>query len=243
VKRLVDHWLNKYDWRIHEAELNRLPQYTLPIQPEGFNVLNIHFVHQPSTRPDAIPLIFIHGWPGHFHEVSKILQPLTSPPPGVQAFHVVAPSIPGFAFSSNPTTKGFNIHKIAETFNLLMISLGYEKYVAQGGDWGSSISRVLGILYPANCCGVHVNLQKGVDPPKWYRNPWLWVKMHSQLVHYSREEETMMARSRWFEKEETGYRVSPPGPCSRIHHCGRQIQVNFLRDAKCRIFKLLNHRV
>ena len=89
-----------------------------------------------------------------------------------------------------------------------MASLGYDKYVAQGGDWGSSISRVLGILYPQNCCGVHVNLQKGADPPKWHKNFWVWVKMHSQLVHYSREEEAMMARSRWFDKDETGYRVS-----------------------------------
>jgi pimeloyl-ACP methyl ester carboxylesterase len=103
--------------------------------------------------------------------------------------------------------KGFDIRKIAETFNTLMCALGYERYVAQGGDWGSSISRVLGVVYPANCRGVHVNLQKGAEPPKWYRNPLVWVKMHSQLVHYSREEEAMMARSRWFDKGETGYRV------------------------------------
>jgi len=208
MKRLVDHWLNRYDWRIHEAQINQLPQFTLPIQVPGFDVLNIHFVHQRSRHPDAIPLLFIHGWPGHFHEVSKILEPLTNPlDEGTQAFHVVAPSIPGFAFSSNPMQKGFDIRKIAETFNTLMIALGYERYVAQGGDWGSSISRVLGVVYPANCRGVHVNLQKGVEPPKWYRNPLVWVKMHSQLVHYSREEEAMMARSQWFDKEETGYRV------------------------------------
>jgi pimeloyl-ACP methyl ester carboxylesterase len=122
---------------------------------------------------------------------------------------VVAPSIPGFAFSSNPTRKGYNIEKIAQTFNLLMIYLGYEEYVAQGGDWGSPISRMLGIKFSKNCKAVHVNLQKGVDPPKWYRNPWIWIKMHSQLVHYSAEEEVMIARSQWFEKEESGYRVVP----------------------------------
>jgi pimeloyl-ACP methyl ester carboxylesterase len=212
VKRLVDHWLNRYDWRIHEAELNQLPQFTLPIQVEGFDFLNVHFVHQQSSQKNAIPLIFIHGWPGHFHEVSKTLKPLTEPlheegEGQHQAFHVVAPSIPGFAFSSNPTRKGFDIRKVAETFNKLMLSLGYEKYVAQGGDWGSSISRVLGLMYPENCVGVHVNLQKGVDPPKWYKNPLVWIKMHSQLVHYSQEEEALMARSRWFDKGETGYRV------------------------------------
>ena len=188
--------------------MNALAQFTLPIQVDGFDTLEIHFVHQQSPQRDAIPLIFIHGWPGHFHEVSKILPLLTDPPRGQQAFHVVAPSIPGFAFSSNPTKKGYNLGKIAETFNSLMASLGYEEYVAQGGDWGSSISRMLGIKFPKNCRGVHVNLQKRVDPPKWYRNPWIWVKMHSQLVHYSQEEEAMMARSRWFDAQESGYRVT-----------------------------------
>ena len=207
----MDHWLNHYDWRVHEAELNTLPQFTLPIRVDGFDTLEIHFVHQTSPRKDAIPLIFIHGWPGHFNEVSKILGPLTNPPEeGTQAFHVVAPSIPGFAFSSNPTKKGFNIGKIAETFNQLMISLGYNEYVAQGGDWGSSISRVLGVNFPQNCKGVHVNLLKSIDPPRLYKNPWVWVKMHSQLVHYSREEENLMARTRWFDKEESGYRVCLP---------------------------------
>jgi len=88
-----------------------------------------------------------------------------------------------------------------------MLSLNYPTYVAQGGDRGSSISRMLGMLYPQNCKAVHVNLQKGVDPPKWYKNPWVWVKMNSQLVTYSAAEEAMMGRSRWFEEKETGYRV------------------------------------
>lgn len=207
VKRLVSHWKNKYDWRIHEAKLNTLPQFTLPIQVEGFNSLNIHFVHQLSTRKDAIPLLFVHGWPGHFHEVVKILPLLTEPPEGEQAFRVIAPSIPGFAFSDNPTTKGYNLHKIAETFNKLMIALGYNTYVAQGGDWGSSTVRMLGLLYPENCKGVHVNLLKAVEPPKLYKNPWMWIKMNSQLFSYTKEEEALMARSRWFIKEEIGYRV------------------------------------
>lgn len=149
----------------------------------------------------------MHGWPGHFHEVAKILPLLTEPSEGQQTFHVIAPSIPGFAFSDNPTTKGFNLHKIAETCNKLMISLGYDTYVAQGGDWGSSTVRMLGLLYPDNCKGVHVNLLKAVDPPKWYKNPWIWIKMNSQLISYTKEEEAMISRSRWFNEEETGYRV------------------------------------
>jgi hypothetical protein len=170
--------------------------------------------------------MFIHGWPGHFHEVVKILPLLTEPPEGQQAFHVIAPSIPGFAFSDNPTIKGYNLHKIADTFNKLMISLGYDEYVVQGGDWGSSTARMLGLLYPENCKGVHVNLLKAVHPPRWYKNPWIWVKMHSQLVHYSKEEEALMARSRWFVEKEVGYRVR-----------------YFAKSLMTRKFKLLSLRV
>jgi pimeloyl-ACP methyl ester carboxylesterase len=184
-----------------------LPQFTLPIQVDGFEPLNIHFVHQTSSHKDAIPLIFIHGWPGHFNEVSKILPLLTEPVEGEQAFHVVAPSIPGFAFSSNPTRKGFNLHKIADTFNQLMLALGYKQYVSQGGDWGSSLTRMMGLLYPQNCRAVHVNMLKTVDPPTWYKNPLLWIKMQSQLVSYTQEEEAMIARARWFDTKESGYRV------------------------------------
>ena len=140
--------------------------------------------------------------------------------------------------------KGFDIRKIAETFNTLMGALGYERYVAQGGDWGSSISRVLGVVYPANCRGVHVNLQKGAEPPKWYRNPLVWIKMHSQLVHYSREEEAMMARSRWFDKEETGYRVRSSDLRASLvsiglvwRYCGSW------EELICRIFRRLSLRV
>jgi pimeloyl-ACP methyl ester carboxylesterase len=226
VKRLVNHWLNNYDWRIHEAKLNTLPQFILPVQIEGFDALNVHFVHQLSSHKDAIPLMFIHGWPGHFHEVVKILPLLTEPPEGQQAFHVIAPSIPGFAFSDNPNTKGYNLHKVADTFNKLMISLGYDEYVVQGGDWGSSIARMLGLLYPENCKGVHVNLFRAVNPPRWYKNPWIWIKMHSQLVHYSKEEEALMARSRWFVEKEVGYRVR-----------------YFAKSLMTRRFKLLSLRV
>lgn len=91
VERLRDHWLNKYDWRKHEAAINELPQFTLPIDVDDFGELTIHFVHQKSSSPNAIPLIFIHGWPGSFYEVRKILPLLTEPKEDEQAFHVIAP--------------------------------------------------------------------------------------------------------------------------------------------------------
>jgi hypothetical protein len=91
VERLRNHWQNDYDWRKHEAEINQLPQFTLPVEVDDFGELTVHFVHKKSTSPDAIPLIFCHGWPGSFHEVRKILPLLTEPKDGEQAFHVVAP--------------------------------------------------------------------------------------------------------------------------------------------------------
>jgi pimeloyl-ACP methyl ester carboxylesterase len=91
VERLKNHWLNNYDWRTHEAKINELPQFTMPIDVDDFGEMTIHFVHKRSSAENAIPLIFIHGWPGSFHEVQKILPLLTDPPTGEQAFHVVAP--------------------------------------------------------------------------------------------------------------------------------------------------------
>jgi hypothetical protein len=95
VKRLVDHWTNRYDWRKHEHQVNQLQQFTLPLDVEDFETLKLHFVHKKSHQLDAIPLLFVHGWPGHFSEVSKLLPLLIDPPTDKPAFHVVAPSIPG----------------------------------------------------------------------------------------------------------------------------------------------------
>jgi Epoxide hydrolase N terminus len=97
VERLREHWLHKYDWRSHEAKINELPQFTLPIDVDGFGEMTVHFVHRKSSREDAIPLIFSHGWPGTFHEVHKILPMLTEPEEGKQAFHVVAPRYHSFS--------------------------------------------------------------------------------------------------------------------------------------------------
>jgi pimeloyl-ACP methyl ester carboxylesterase len=91
IERLRNHWLYHYDWRIHEAKINELPQFTIPVDVDEFGEMTIHFVHKKSVVKDAIPLIFIHGWPGSFHEVHKILPLLTEPEDGKQAFHVVAP--------------------------------------------------------------------------------------------------------------------------------------------------------
>lgn len=116
IKRILAHWKTAYDWRAAEASLNKdLPQFTLPVAVQDHGILTAHFVHRKATRHDAIPLLFLHGWPGHFAEVRKVL-PLLTNPEGEDdpAFHVVAPSLPGFGFSSAPEKSGFALSQYAE---------------------------------------------------------------------------------------------------------------------------------
>ncbi|KAL9112989.1 MAG: hypothetical protein Q9227_002854 [Pyrenula ochraceoflavens] len=125
MKKLTAYWKDDFDWRVAEAKLNSLPQYTTQIQCECFEALKIHFVHKKSDNPNAIPLIFIHGWPGSFIEVSKIVNDLTA---GTPAFDVVAPSLPNYAFSEGSLKKGFGLAQYAETCHKLMLKLEYSQY-------------------------------------------------------------------------------------------------------------------
>ena len=144
VQRLAKYWRDGFNWRKAEAKINMLPNFMTSIFVEGFGDLDIHFVHQPSSNTNAVPLLFCHGWPGSFLEVSKLLPLLKDD------FHVVAPSVPNFGFSSGVTKAGFTFSQYAETINKLMLKLGYEQYATQGGDWGFSITRTLGLLVSAN---------------------------------------------------------------------------------------------
>ncbi|KAG4430221.1 hypothetical protein IFR05_014292 [Cadophora sp. M221] len=157
VTRLVKHWKHGFDWRTQEAKLNELPQFTTNITVNGFGELNIHFVHQRSDVANAIPLLFIHGWPGSFIEVTNLL-PLLRGSQDEPAFHVVAPSLPNFGFSSRVSKKGFGISQYAEACNKLMLALGYDQYVVQGGDWGSIILRALGHYHSDHARALHTNM-------------------------------------------------------------------------------------
>ncbi|CDO76878.1 hypothetical protein BN946_scf184591.g3 [Trametes cinnabarina] len=126
IQRLVEHWKTKFDWRKAEAEINKLPMFTRDIDVEGHGKLNIHYVHQKSEVQNAIPLLFVHGWPGDFLEVRKILPLLTEKSADHPSFHVVALSLPGFGFSEAPKKPGFAGRQYAEVFNKLMLSLGYD---------------------------------------------------------------------------------------------------------------------
>jgi pimeloyl-ACP methyl ester carboxylesterase len=148
VKEMRRYWLEQYDWRAREKRLNDMfqTQYVTKI-----NGRQVHFVHVKSANETAVPLIVSHGWPGSVLECSKLIPLLT------QHFHIVCPSIPGFFFSDPPTKRGFDTQQTAETFKLLMARLNYTNYLAQGGDWGSEVSRWLGIIDP-QCIGVHINM-------------------------------------------------------------------------------------
>ena len=164
ITPLQKYWSTKYDWRAVEARINsQLKMFTLPIEEAG-ETLNMHFVHHRSSVAGAIPLLFQHGWPGNFLEVEKIIGLLTDPGDGEQAYHVVAPSLPGFAFSEGPKGPEFGIREMAAVDHKIMLALGYEKYVAQGGDWGSMIVRVMGLDFPENCVAVHCNMVTAIPP-------------------------------------------------------------------------------
>ncbi|KAK7689789.1 hypothetical protein QCA50_006428 [Cerrena zonata] len=187
IKRLVSRWENGYDWRKYEAEINNIPQFTRDIEVDGFGSLNIHYVHQKSSLENAIPLLFMHGWPGHFMEVSKLLPLLTEVRPNKPSFHVVTFSLPGFGFSEAPKQKGFAVPQYAELANKLMISLGYNEYVTQGGDWGYFISRVLCNTYGGKHAKAwHTNCPFG-SPPSFWSTPLLYLRsLVTPLTAYER---------------------------------------------------------
>lgn len=157
MQELAAYWQNEYDWRVAEKQLNKLPQFTTQI--DG---LDIHFLHVQSPHKDARPLVMTHGWPGSILEFMKVIQPLTDPAKHggqvADAVHLVLPSLPGFGFSGKPTTTGWGVEKIADAWAVLMQRLGYERYLAQGGDWGSMVTAAIGTRDPDHCAGIHMNM-------------------------------------------------------------------------------------
>ena len=163
LQELVRYWGTDYDWRKVEAKLNGLPQFITTI--DG---LDIHFIHVRSRDPNALPVIITHGWPGSVTEQLEIIAPLADPTAhggGVQdAFDVVIPSMPGYGYSGKPTATGWNPDRIARAWAELMQRLGYARYVAQGGDWGSPVSSAMARQAPAGLLGIHINLPATVPP-------------------------------------------------------------------------------
>lgn len=163
IKDVCQYWADTYDWRAREALLNRFPQFTTQI--DG---LDIHFIHARSPHANAMPLIITHGWPGSIVEFHKVIEPLTNPTAhggdAADAFHVICPSLPGFGFSAKPRTTSWGVDRIGAAWVQLMDRLGYARYGAQGGDWGSAVTTAIGAQDPDHCAGIHITLAMGSAP-------------------------------------------------------------------------------
>jgi microsomal epoxide hydrolase len=192
LRDLVAYWRDVYDWRRHEADLNRLRQFTVPLAG-----IELHFVHEPGVGPAPLPLLLSHGWPGSIVEFQRLIPLLTDPArfgaDPADAFTVVAPSLPGYAFSFHPDQPRFGVVEIAEAFATLMTDvLGYDRFAAQGGDWGGFITSYLGATHPDRLAGIHVNL--------------LAVRRDaSPTASATPEEKTYFAELEHWQREETGY--------------------------------------
>jgi pimeloyl-ACP methyl ester carboxylesterase len=193
LRELVDYWRDRFDWRAAERRLNAMEQFTTSI--DG---LTVHFVHRRAKQPNAFPLLITHGWPGSIAEFTKIIGPLTDPVAhggqSADAFHVVMPSIPGFGFSDKPREPGWDPARIAALEAKLMARLGYTRYGAQGGDWGSIISTRVALADPDHVAGLHLNMCVGGAPAGGDPNEGLSAA----------ERERLKARQA-FQAEETGY--------------------------------------
>lgn len=188
VRALCHHWRTQYNWRRCEEQLNAWGQFKTNLDDT-----DIHFLHIRSPHPDALPMLMTHGWPGSVIEFNKVIGPLTDPVAhgGVasDAFHLILPSLPGYGFSEKPTTTGWGVEKIARNWAVLMERLGYDRYVAQGGDWGAAVTNQIGIDRPQGCAAIHLNI------PIVYPTP-------EQLADMTPAEQASVAD--WAEIEATG---------------------------------------
>ena len=192
MQELVAYWRDRFDWRAQEAKLNQFRQYTVPLAG-----IEVHFIHQPGVGPNPLPLLLSHGWPGSVVEFQQLIPLLTDPArfgaDAADAFTVIAPSLPGYTFSFQPNQRRFGAVEIAQVFGSLMTEvLGFQRYAAQGGDWGAFITSRLALDHPERLHGIHLNL--------------LAVRRDLALVDGASEEERLFLQElqRWL-REETGY--------------------------------------
>ena len=180
LQELTSYWRSGYDWRRCEARLNGLGQFKTEI--DG---LEVHFLHIRSPHAGAMPLIMTHGWPGSVIEFMGVIEGLTNPADPAQAFDLVLPSLPGFGFSGKPAATGWGVERIGRAWGTLMTRLGYSRWVAQGGDWGSAVTTAIGVQQLAGCAGIHLNMPIGRPTPEDLANPDAAdLKALGALKHY-----------------------------------------------------------
>jgi pimeloyl-ACP methyl ester carboxylesterase len=200
LKPLVQYWGKSYDWRKAEAKLNALPQFIT-----SMDGLDIHFIHVRSRHPNAMPMLMTHGWPGSVFELLKAVDPLTNPTAhggrAEDAFHLVLPSYPGYGFSGKPQATGWGPDQVARAFHELMLRLGYNEYVSQGGDWGAIISELMAVQAPKGLLGIHINMP-GTVPPSVLR---LIRNREAAPSTFSEAEKTAFAGLEYFYRKGFGY--------------------------------------
>ena len=191
VQEVCRTWAEDYDWRAREARINEMPQFRTEVDGLG-----IHFVHARSPHEKALPLVLTHGWPGSIVEFLDVVGPLTRPEEhgsdASDAFHVVCPSLPGYGFSDKPSEPGWGVARIASAFSTLMVGLGYERYVAQGGDWGAAVTTQIGIHDPAHCAGIHLNLVTAFPD-------------RDSLADLTEAEQSALASLQYYQQWDSGY--------------------------------------
>ncbi|KIW79306.1 hypothetical protein Z517_05918 [Fonsecaea pedrosoi CBS 271.37] len=202
IHRLHEYWMRGFDWRKAGRDINLYPQFISEIEVEGFGAQSVHFMHVKSNNEHAIPLLFVHGWRGSFHEASKIVPLLTVVSNDFPSFHVVAPSLPSFGFSGSVQKKGFHSGKHAEALHKLMLSLGYTQYVTQGGDVGHSVTRMIAYSYPEHCKAHHLNMVVASQPSE-DQFPQLVEKIKKTSI--SEQEQMGLDRSQKFFSEGMAY--------------------------------------
>jgi len=194
LQRLTDYWLNTFDWRAQEKRLNRLPQFMATIDNQ-----DIHFAHVRGNGSDPLPLILTHGWPGSFAEMERVIPLLADPRAHggdpVDAFHVVAPSLPGYGFSPAPAAPGVSSGRIADLWQRLMAKVGYSRFALQGGDIGAGVSVWTARLFPEQVAGVHLNFIPGS-----YRPPF-----GNEILPVSQEEQAYLDKVVDWTATEGGY--------------------------------------
>ena len=194
LAELCRYWREGYDWRASEARLNEIPQFRTEI--DG---LEIHFLHARSPHPQALPLLITHGWPGSVVEFLKVIGPLSDPPAhggdAADAFHGVCPSLPGYGFSEKPAQHGWDVQRIGRAWAVLMDRLGYARYGAQGGDWGSAVTMALGLHDAEHLAGIHLNMPVA-DPAAL-----------AQLGELNEQEQAALASFAKYTKWDSGYSV------------------------------------
>jgi pimeloyl-ACP methyl ester carboxylesterase len=217
MQELCGYWADRYDWRATERRLNAFAQFKTHI--DG---LDIHLLHVRSKHDGALPLVMTHGWPGSVVEFHKVIAPLVDPTAhgghAKDAFHVVCPSLPGYGFSDKPTKAGWGVDKIAVAWDTLMTRLGYSRYVAQGGDWGSAVTTRIGLQNLGRCIGIHVNMPSAGATKEALANPTERDKLALAGARYYQEWDSGYSKQQATRPQTVGYGLadSPAGQAAWI---------------------------